>query len=123
MGGLVSFIKKQLKIKSFKHDFYLECGTVVYKVEKSYDLIQEIVWRILDLKISYKHFEFFNIHIWFMPLREYVVSQYDWRPSLKAVNNVVSNWESPLVEHLADPAINLCLECKDFNEALESNTI
>ena len=40
---LPSLLKKQVKLKSFKRDLNLECGIVVYKVEKSYDLTQEIV--------------------------------------------------------------------------------
>ena len=45
----IHYFLKRLKIKTFRHDFNSECGIVAYAVEKSHDLIQEIIRRKLDL--------------------------------------------------------------------------
>ena len=46
-------------------------------------LLQEY-WD-LELKVSNKSCEFFNIHIWLTPLKENLVSWYLWRPVLTTV--------------------------------------
>ena len=46
------------------------CGKVVYKVEKSKVLIEPILDKECESKVSNNSLEFFKIHIWLMPLRE-----------------------------------------------------
>ena len=61
---------KALWIVSFKRVFNLSCGRVVYRVEKSKVLMEDIWEKYLDLRLSKRSLEFFKIHMWFMPLRE-----------------------------------------------------
>jgi hypothetical protein len=47
---------------------------VVYKVEKSYVLMQLPIYWDLELKVSSKSFDIFNIHIWLTPPLEKMIS-------------------------------------------------
>ena len=79
------------------------------KSRKSKDFILLTEWRDCGFRFSKSSLESFRIHIWLTPLLAYAVSQYFWRPSLTAVRIRVRIWERGLVEHLAEPAICLCL--------------
>jgi hypothetical protein len=60
-------------------DFSNVCRMVVYKVEKSNVLMLLQTYWDLELKVSSKSFEFFNIHNRLTPLLEKQVSWYFWR--------------------------------------------
>ena len=79
------------------------------KSRDSTDFILLTEWRDCAFRFSKSSLKFFRIHIWLTPLLAYAVSQYFWRPSLTAVRIRVRIWERGLVDHLAEPAIYLCL--------------
>ena len=53
---------------------------VVYKVEKSNVLMMLQIYWDLELKVSSKYFEIFNIDIWLKSPLEKPVSWYLWDP-------------------------------------------
>jgi hypothetical protein len=100
-----TFFEKQRWINSLILDCSRVCGMVVYKVENSnVFMLLQIYWD-LELKVSSKSLEFFNIHICLTPLLEKQVSWYFWRPVLTAVKIEVQILERGLVEKLAAPVI------------------
>ena len=72
----------------------------VYKVEKSNILMLLQTYWDLELQVSSKSFEIFNIHIWLTPFLENQVSWYFWRPSFTDIKIEVKILERCLVEHL-----------------------
>ena len=62
-----------------------------------------------DLRLSNSYFVFLRIHIWLIPLLEWAVWLYFWRPCLICVSSFVSRMGKGLVEHFDEPAINPCL--------------
>jgi hypothetical protein len=59
---------------------------------------------------------FLRIHIWLIPLLEYVVEQYLWSAWL--FSSLVGSKDRGLVEHLLEPAMYIC---KKFYVISESN--
>ena len=82
----------------------------LYKeLEKSKYLIFVTWLKVGDLRYFNNSFEFLRIHIWLIPLIEWAVSQYLWRTCLIFVSSFVRRMDRGLVEHLDEPAMNLCL--------------
>ena len=79
------FFEKQRWIHSLNLDFSIVYGMMVYKVEKSNVLMLLHTYWDLEIEVSSKSFELFNIHIWLTPLLERKVSLYLWRLVLIAV--------------------------------------
>lgn len=69
---------KQSNTNSFSLSFSLEYVILVSSVEASNVLILLEGERVLDCMYSERSLDFFSIHVWFMPLLEYAVSQELW---------------------------------------------
>ena len=82
---------------------------VAYKVKKSKVLMLLTEVIEFDCRLSKSCLEFFKIHICFIPLREYTISQYFCKPSFRVVKIDVNNLKRGLVEQLDDPAMKRCL--------------
>ena len=77
-------------------DFSWSWGMVVYKVEKSKVLMLLTEAIEFECRLSKSCLEFFKIHMWFIPLREYTISQYFCKPSFIVVKIEVNNLERGL---------------------------
>jgi hypothetical protein len=62
-----------------------------------------------DFKFSRSSFGFLRIHIWLTPLLAYTVAQHIRSLSFTAVNIFVRSTDRGFVEHVLEPAMNLCL--------------